>query len=426
MPKYPDPGAFTATGLPFSNEAFRAYMLVMASGMTDDVTLSGLATAQKLAAAKETGGALLATALCAALPDAMTGLVRRRLGEETGNIAREFRRHAKTRFTYVDQAPADVQKLVLAFLTHGLEKTQAEGQKALERVYEAALGKVDAEVTFILPPNPRSYLLIADKLRTGTTGNSMLEDLLRSAVVEYYSFYNRYLQDAAQVPGIPEQVQSRLQQMLQADNATDYPDLVRTEITPDAQVAWKVLLHDTRVQPENMAGARIIGEFMSRAGDVKGETVAAAMLSAAIGVMTDDDLYFLGPWVGPETIRILGEHTQAVRENHGDIMRTSVPARQIALAHAGISVDQALRLGRVAGRALQNGGSADMAQGMLRPLDACLEIMDQVFGPIAGRMEAGALEQALIDKLAELQRMADHIRANIRGPQTEPPRPPRF
>lgn len=439
MSTFPLPGEFTATGLPHSLETFSAYMLLRRDPRFASETLStpALDTCRRLVAAGETDPALLAAAITVQLPTTAQPLIRRCLGEEAGAIGRAFRRHVASRLTYIDQAPQPVQKLALAFSANGLARLQDHGTRMLEQLQRASADPDSEEAVLSLLPDPRGYWLILNKIRPGDSGNAMLEDGLRSALVDYVPFRRDYLAQLRDLPRLPDDMVAIIDRALDEDLARDYPDLIETAILPEGApaAAWRFLRNDCRINKDSLHAARTIGELLTAAGDVAPDTIAAAMLGTGLGGITQDDLYFMDVWCTPGTMAILHEHTQALMQNRGDLMQVSVPVRQIALAGQSLHLRDGIQLVARIHQKLNDGELADTAMGrqvaarMLMPLGGALQGMDRVLRPMLGKLGAGRIEHIVQMQLDEAARGFGVLQARLQGnppPQAEPPRRPGF
>lgn len=434
MPLYPEPGEYTATQLPMDALLFRSYMLLRTAPHYPDAQKAErpLKITRLLIETGERAPELLSAGIVTRLPEAFTTLVARRISAETAVIMQIFNRHARHRFTYIDQAPVAAQKLAMAYIIEGLAEAEAAGDRILEKLQSDHDSTGGGPSTLSLLPEARPYLLLANKLR-GNTSNTELESRMIDAVLGYNTYRRDYLLQILALPRLPAEPRTLVATALneaEADATQGYPSLKDTRLlAADAvRAAWNAVLRDARLKPAHIHAARRLGECLSAVPGMAPDTVAAALIGGALGQPAADDIAFLHVWLSPGTMALLQESREARMQGPEDLLRLSRPLREVALAKTILSVEDALGQCAQIMNVLRDPSGPhgqerrQIAHAMTRPLADCITTVDRGIGSLRGRLGAPALEQRLEDRMAELQiGLEDIYEAAL---QASPPAPP--
>lgn len=442
MPFFPEPGEYKATDLPDNETVFRAWLFLKAN----DALMAkpyregkSVTVAKSLIEMGERKPALIAASIVAPMPAMFHGFMKKRLGEETTAIVEEFNRHVTTYFTYIDQAPASVQRLGMAFLAQGIDEMQKNGNMLLQKLreYEEQFGTGDNDFRLQLLPDARGYLLVAQALR-GQTGNERLEEDYTTAALEYADFRENYLQQLLACNVLPADAKALISRELAFNPATAYPRFADTRLAnaPDVRRAYDVLLRHTRASTANIGAAIAIGETLSQTPEVAPATIAAAVIGTGLGQpLSENELRFLDNIIGDAAAIIRAGASRRIG-GVDELVAAPAPLRQIALASAVVALDGAMLAARDVEAMLQSPagpqGQArrELTHQVTRPIAQSVQSIEKTFGAALGRLDAPLLENILsqkiddaVTRLEDIYEMALSDRPQPR--RSQPPRGPR-
>lgn len=438
MTTMPQPGDFSASGLPHHQDVFNAWLFLQANNTAQPPMYRdgfGVALAKTLLDSGERRPQILAAGLLAIMPPALNNLIRRRVSADCAATVQEFARHAMTRYAYIDFASPDVKKITMAVMQANMTQMEKHGEQTLERLRKFERDdQATIDIAVPMLPDQRSFLLIYDKV-SDTTGNAQLENTYLDAALSYSAYRNDYLRQLSTMRTLPARLHQAVAQQLQENPPAPLFEATLLLDTPEIRAIYEQLRLDPRVNAEQLQDAVGIAEILSDSGDCAPVTVAAALLGTCLPHINSADTQFLRDIAGDDTLDIITDNAEAARAQL-PVDQAPAPLQHITLARAILAMREGEQVAARLCEQLDIHASdlsaqdrsryaAQTTQAIGHDLQEIIETLQPHAHDMSAPALAGALDSQIRRTFEELKRLRDFVspedRAKAQRPRREGP-----
>lgn len=406
------------TGLPMNEpEVFKAFCawrlnakdFAQASGLSEDYPVQ---VAQIINAANPNDTELMKLAMLMSVPEPAWGVMEKRFGAETIAKLDEAWKHVRTGYTYADEASDDVKGLALAAAIKSFDKFIAEADKIGESLSMVQMGKPPQEImNQITAPECKMYERLAGKV--SGTKYTALEELYAEKLVEYRAARQQQ-NETLQGIGFPveeEDDQEILNIPFESQGLLD---------APETRKAYELLMHDTRVDVQNLAAALSVARLLTELpGQKDAATIAAGMIDTGLPRRSYLDNEFLNKKFSDNVMGILENYDirGAYTETAQYITQAPPAIRQLAVASAVVSLDLARKRGEGIMEYIEHRSDSMPAQltaqlkaEQLEPLQFMATIIPKALEPLLGKTGCRQLEQIFDAQMKDFRQfVASHM-----------------
>lgn len=438
MTTMPQPGDFSASGLPQHQDIFNAWLFLQANNAAQPPMYRdgfGVALAKTLLDSGERRPQMLAAGLLAIMPPALNNLIRRRVGTDCAATVQEFARHAMTRYAYIDFASPDVKKITMAVMQANMMQMEKHGEQTLERLRKFERDdQATIDIAVPMLPDQRSFLLIYDKV-SDTTGNAQLENAYLDAALSYSAYRNDYLRQLSTMRALPARLHQAVAQQLQENPPAPLFEATLLLDTPEIRAIYEQLRLDPRVNAEQLQDAVGIAEILSDSGDCAPVTVAAALLGSCLPHINSADTNFLRDIAGEDALDIITDNAEAARAQL-PVDQAPAPLQHITLARAILAMREGEQVAARLCEQLDIHASdlsaqdrsryaAQTTQAIGHDLQEIIETLQPHAHDMSAPALAGALDSQIRRTFEELKRLRDFVspedRVKAQRPRREGP-----
>lgn len=437
MTTMPQPGDYSASGLPQHQDIFNAWMFLQMNNAAQPPMYRdgfGVALAKSLLDAGERRPQMLAAGLLAIMPPALNGVISRRVGADCAATVQEFARHAMTRYAYIDFASPEVKKITMAVMRANMTQMEKHGEQTLERLRKFESNSEESTIDIAVPmlPDQRSFLLIYDKV-SGTTGNAQIENSYLDAALSYSAYRGDYLRQLSTMRALPARLHQAVAAQLQETPQAAHFDTTLLLDTPEIRAIYEQLRLDPRVSAEQLQDAVGIAEILSDSGDCAPVTVAAALLGTCLPHINSADTHFLRDIAGEDTLDLINDNAEAARAQL-PVDQAPVPLQHITLARAILAMREGEHVAARLCTQLDLHASdipeqersryaAQTTQAIGHDLQEIIETLQPHAHDMGAPALASALDSQIRRTFEELQRLRDFVSPQDRAQMKRTQRP---
>jgi hypothetical protein len=411
---------YRETGLPMNEpevfKAFSAWRLnakdyAELSGMSENYPLE---VAQLINAANPQYTELMKLALLTTVPEPAWGVIEKRFGPETIDQLEEMWKHARTGYSYCDQASDAVRGLTMAAAIQAFDDF-IKSAAGLENTL--SLAELGGEPEEILRKLDMPECKMFDRLEGKLTGTPYadLENLYAEKLYEYREARQMQNLQLAEM-GLPfgdDEDEAARKTPFEAQNLVD---------APEVRKAYDILTQDTRVGPQQLANALSVGRLLSELPDMRDAAViAAGMIDAGLPRRTRSDAEFLGNILPQETMHVLNDYDvrTACLKSAAPLSEAPPAVRQLAVARGLVLLDaarkqceQAMEYIDLRSEMLPPGVGDALKAENLTPVQAIAAVIPKALAPILNKTGSRQLEQLFDAQVKDLRRfVATHMPA---------------
>ncbi|MDE1151977.1 MAG: hypothetical protein PW788_05500 [Micavibrio sp.] len=363
MNDFPPMKDFKDTGLPPDPAVYRAYMTYVKNAEPGPLQEHGLRMAQVLQQTLGNNPDILSLALLSILPPETYGLMGRRFGTEAMEVLEEANKHARTGFAYVEEARPQVKLLATASAIASIEDFDAGLASYRDKVAAfQATGVKPQKLEEPPVPNVRLCSLVA-RYAFGDTGSDTLDYLL----IEKLEDFNMTVEEKLAEFNIDYTA------------PVDYPGFAKAKLRDEDVVkdAYYVLTTHAMAEDDDIEKALEAAQLLSAEPSASPTAIAAVLLDIGLKGRSPDDLQFLQKRLDWDVLDLLFAHN--VREPGGikELAAAPLEFRQMALAHAAVSMGAMLTAGENILIGLDNGQIPESLGPMLK-LNAVMKLEKMV------------------------------------------------
>lgn len=307
---------FHATGLPVDPAVYRAFGLYnQYNKVAPSKAVPGhaLRMAQLLTQYSATDSVLLSCALMQDIPDAASGIIEKRFGEDVVSLRQEIIQYKRESLAGISQASDRAKLFYLAFYAVGL--------KDIETIIDGGL--IGEGATVYLPvPGTDNFKKFLSAVHM-TTSCPELEARCQELSDKMESYQNGTSARQTMNPM--------------------FERFEETRLLDDSQVrtAYEIITNSARAHPNDVLFALMVGEILSTVPEFQNPaTIAASLIDSAIRGLTDKEAEALEEKAGSDVVGILHNGSIYSPDLAAQLLNGSEEFKQVAIASAIASMGE--------------------------------------------------------------------------------------